>query len=228
MHYFIDGYNLMFRVLRAGNDLKMQREMIIKDLSRKSQLLNIDVTLVFDAQYQTGDHFQTSHFKQLEIIFSQHGQTADELILQKLKHLANPQQQTVVTSDKKLAWLARLRHAKTESVDDFLKWLNARYKNKIKREKEPALYTPPIVKIPKKIEPVISSKSTVEECYDFYLEQFEANFKTFIDSHPIVETKEKKVKKCRPRKPQKSKREEGLSDMDHWKKAFERDPSLDD
>ena len=35
MHYFIDGYNLLFRILRAGDNLQKQREEIIQDLEIK-------------------------------------------------------------------------------------------------------------------------------------------------------------------------------------------------
>lgn len=226
MHYFIDGYNLMFRVLRAGDDLRVQREILIQDLNRKIQALNLDVTLVFDAQYQEGDNSQ-SHIQHLEILFTRQGETADELILQKLKHAANPIQHTVITSDKKLAWLARRRNAKTESVEDFLKWLNNRYKNKIKRHKNPPVKMP-LSKPRKKIVSEPTVKSTTEKSEDYYLEKFETLFKSYLEAEPIKkERKKEKAKERKIPKFKKTKKDEGLSDMERWQKAFERDLKIE-
>ena len=132
MHYYIDGYNLLFRVLRAGDDLQKQRQEITADIGKKVTLLELEATLVFDSHYQK-DGYVRSHLNSLEIVFTAMGETADELILQELKESAHPSQHTVVTSDKKLANLCRLRQAKTESIDEFLGWLNKRYKNKQRR-----------------------------------------------------------------------------------------------
>ena len=130
MHYFIDGYNLLFRVLKSGDNLKSKREEITKNLETKIDILKLDCTLVFDSHYQEDDSTR-SHYKSLEIVFTATGQTADEYILTELKQSKNPTQHTVITSDKILARLCRMRLSKTESVEEFLCWLNKRYKNKI-------------------------------------------------------------------------------------------------
>lgn len=230
MHYYIDGYNLMFRVLRAGDDLQQQRESIIRELHRKIHLLNLDVTLVFDAQYQAGTSTRTN-FQHLKILFTEFGETADDLILQELKHEKFPQQHTVVTSDKKLAWLARRRHAKTETVEDFLTWLNSRYKNKIKRKSHP---TPPRT-LPRLIQPPQApppdssqslEHSSVEECYEYYLQHFETAYETMNSALPPKKTsspsKKKKKNKIPPRDM-----DTKLSNEERWLKAFERDPNQD-
>ena len=61
MHYFIDGYNLLFRIVHAGDDLKTQRDELIQDLIHKVNLLQLDVTLVFDSQYQNDEGSRTHH-----------------------------------------------------------------------------------------------------------------------------------------------------------------------
>lgn len=218
MHYFIDGYNLMFRILRAGDDLQMQRASIILDLNRKIQVVGLDVTIVFDAQYQSGESTR-SHLKHLEIYFTNQGETADELILQKLQHEKNPRQQTIVTSDKKLAWLARRRGALTETVEDFLKSLNNRCKNKLKNS--PSTSARAILPPPKKVIPVSTKKPSPEECFEYYLEEFEANFQEMAKMQPVKELKSPPKKKKKA-KTKELKQDEGLSNMERWVKAFER------
>lgn len=225
MHYFIDGYNLMFRVLRAGDDLQMQRESIIRDLNRKIQVVGLDVTIVFDAQYQKGESSR-SHVQHLEILFTAQGETADECILHMLKRVKNPREQTVVTSDKKLAWLARRRGAHTETVEDFLKILNKRYQNKLKRPQVPLVQETIIPSPPKKTIPILTQKALPEECFEYYLEKFESNFQEIPQSQPAKKSEQPQKKKSQ--KPKKANPEKGLSDRDRWMKAFERSLSDDE
>lgn len=232
MLYYIDGYNLMFRILRVSDDLQAQREQIIHDLSIKIELLSIEAILVFDSQHQVGPG-SCSHFKQLEIRFTEGGETADEYILKAVKRADNPQNITVITSDKKLAWLSRRRSAKTETVEEFITWLNKRYRNKLRHQKSPQnkavemqmakLHEPPAKK---EISPPTAPISTVaaEECFDFYLTQFEAA------SVLLEETPKKPSKK--PVKGQKTKKNSQENDQNEsfvatWFKVFERDLESD-
>lgn len=225
MHYLIDGYNLMFRVLKAGDDLQKQRERIIHDLNAKIQFLGLDATLVFDAQYQFGAA-QRTHYKQVEILFTAEGETADDYILHELKSSQHPAGYTVVTSDKKLAWLSRRRLAHTEEVDEFLGWLNKRYKNKLRRLKE-AREAPVPPKPAKKQPPVVPIPTSPEECFNYYLQQFEERFQKIAKKVP-----EKKEAKAKPRatsykkqvRPPKKTKADDQSDMDRWLQAFSKEP----
>lgn len=218
MHYFIDGYNLMFRVLRAGDDLQKQRLSIIRDLNHKIQFLALDVTIVFDAQYHSGESSRSQR-KHIDIRFTEQGETADEFILHQLKHVKNPRQYTVITSDKKLAWLVRRRGAHTESVEEFLKWLNNRYKNKLKRSTTP----PTLQNIVSKQKEVAapSQPSSLEESYEYYLKQFEMNFQEWSQTQQPVKKVQKVSKKKKMVKDTLPK-DEGLSNLERWQKAFER------
>ncbi|NGX43245.1 MAG: hypothetical protein K940chlam7_01539 [Chlamydiae bacterium] len=184
MHYFIDGYNLMFRVLHVGDDLQSQREQIILDLNEKIQFLSLDVTIVFDAQYQYGGGSR-SHLQYLEICFTDEGETADDYIISAIKASSNPRAEIVITSDKKLAWRARRHLAKTEAVDAFLAQLNKRYR-KIKQQKGELLKTQKTsfprtkpIKREKPVEPVAepSSEASPEQCFQYYLYQFEKKYR---------------------------------------------------
>ena len=174
MHYFIDGYNLMFRRLKAGTDLQSQRAYIIKELDESASLLELDLTIVFDAQYQYGMGSR-SHFHSLEICFTDGGETADEYILKALKRVAKPQQETVVTSDKKLAASVRRRAAKTETVEQFMSWLAKRHQNKERRLKEN--HSQPIIiqtaLSPKKEPSNLKYESDMERWLRIFEERFE-------------------------------------------------------
>lgn len=178
MHYFIDGYNLMFRILRAGDDLQSQREKIIHDLHEKIQLLDLDVTLVFDAQYQYGDETR-SHLHPLEICFTREGETADDYIIGALKAAPNHRQETVITSDNKLAWRARRHLAKTESIEEFMSWLNKRYRNKVAQMKQKRPASKPSTqriipsRTPSKSSAPPKPGPTLNESFEYYLYEFE-------------------------------------------------------
>nr|WP_166156158.1 NYN domain-containing protein [Neochlamydia sp. AcF84]NGY95185.1 hypothetical protein [Neochlamydia sp. AcF84] len=229
MHYFIDGYNLMFRVLKAEKELQTHREIIIQDLSKKIHLLGLHATIIFDAHHQAGESSRT-HLQQLEIIFTSAGETADERILQELKHSKNPRQETIITSDKKLAWLARRRHARTETVEDFLVWLNARYQKRLKHSKQQApleIKQKPLLRFPPQKALLSKPLASVEGCFEFYLQQFEISFQSMVNTHSI---KKKEVTHQAKRDAKDSNREldKELTMMERWQKAFERDPSLDE
>lgn len=236
MHYFIDGYNLMFRILHADDDLQKQRQEIIQNLEAKISYLELDVTIVFDAQYQN-TATSRSHLNRLEIFFTAVGETADEFILQSLKESTKSSQQTVVTSDKKLAWLSRRSHAKTESVETFINWLNRRYKNKLQQQKNKfkkskelihLLPSPKITPPKQAISP--GPQSSPEDCFDFYLDRFEKEYSALVEEKTMA----KEIKKSRNSETlRKKKRKSGippkketLSDTERWRAAFERDEDI--
>lgn len=160
MHYLIDGYNLLFRLGSAVEEFTASREAIIKELNR----LKLDITVVFDAPDRPGVSTRT-HYHNLEILYSGEGELADDLIIKVLKRLKGCGNFTVVTSDKRLAWRARLLGAKTESVDSFMARLN---KRSIKKNPKPI---DPLKKIKPKEEE--QAPSVPEESIDYYLSIFE-------------------------------------------------------
>jgi uncharacterized protein len=174
-----------------------------------------------------------THYDQLEIVFTSPGQTADEFILLELKGIERPAHHTVVTSDKNLAWLSRRRQAKTETVDEFLRWLNQRYKNKLRRMKEPydsrkekeqavieKLRGKAQVKTKEKSIPALAASP--DESFDYYLETFEKRLKEQQEEVQAHKTKPAKLKKLKKIKPvQKDEVDESISDMARWLQIFE-------
>jgi predicted RNA-binding protein with PIN domain len=229
MHYYIDGYNLLFRLLKAGDEVRKQREQITVDIEKMVSLLDLDVTLVFDSHYQEDENIK-SHFKSLEIIFTAKGESADDFILQELKESKSPAQHTVVTSDKKLARLCQLCLGNTESVNEFLSWINKRYKNKLRQKRQPVT-PPPLIKriqAPKKIEPTLpKTRDSAENCFNFYLEIFEREMQVFEAQKTPPSKLQKELKKIKVKKRKITKEEEYLSDAERWQKVFENN-TIDD
>lgn len=204
MHYFIDGYNLLFRLVRAlgDEDLQSMREHIIDDLSRKIKLLNIQATVVFDSYYHEGLRSRTV-LHSMEVLFTDEGETADECILDELKKVKHPKQEIVVTSDKKLAWQARLKGAKTLSVEEFVKSLNQRFQKRSgTRVEDPES---------KQIGSTKSLSAKPKRLDDYYLKVFEEE----------LEEKSKAPKKKIITPP--PKKEKPLSDYERWLKAFQEE-----
>lgn len=171
MHYFIDGYNFLFRTGNLGENLKKEREEIIQNLSKKAEILDLDITLVFDSNQR--EWGAKSHFHGIEIAFSSFDEEADTYILNELDRSTRLKQEVVVTSDKILAKQVNKRHVKTETIEEFLEWLELRIKNKKKEKREIKAQTPPLPKKPK-LKPREGSD-------EFYLEAFEKRLAEEVD-----------------------------------------------
>lgn len=219
MHYYIDGYNLMFRIVRAGDDLTAQRELLIRDLSQKISFLEIDATIVFDSQYQVGESTR-SHSEALTIYFTEQGQTADDFILEEIRSSPNPLEEVVVTSDKRLAWRFRRKLGKSETVEEFIKWLNKRYKNKIRQIREEKKHPPQAVEKPpeKKVRRLPQKNVSVDQCFEYYLELFEKEFTELPPLHPIQETKATEVT---AKKKKKKIEKDPRTEMERWYDIFQ-------
>lgn len=251
MHYFIDGYNMLFRLMQDAKDaLQIQRDAIISDINRKAVLLNLDISLVFDSAFQIGGRTR-GHFNYVEINYTAEGETADEYILDELKHSSHPQQETVVTSDRELARRARYLSAHTESIEAFVLRLNKAYKKRELRLKKVGSKPPP--------QPNIKARSAVQmplsdisapiinpptinlprdaplEAYTEYYERvFESEWQEILAQDEIRRAESAKAAtegKPAPRKPRQKRdpfkapprvEPSSTNEMERWLKLFER------
>ena len=242
MHYFIDGYNLLFRQNQEWRNLQKQRESVIYELDTKVSILNLDVSIVFDAIHQPGNGSR-SHYNSIEILFSAQGETADEFILNRLKNLYSPKSETIVTSDKGLARLSRHYQSKTMSIDEFLFWLERCYVNKIKKIKAGKSFSVPDKTFlesskSKKSEDlpvsltVPAQKTSLENCSNYYEQIFEAEFQKILEAEN-EEEKQLKVNKSKrlirkprpklidPFPPTLQEEPHASTEMERWLKIFE-------
>lgn len=223
MHYFIDGYNLVFRLLSHQENLQSIRESIIQDLNKKAALLKLNFTIVFDATSQIGERTR-SHYNHLEIIYTAEGETADDYILEEIKNSRTPEQETVVTSDKKLAWFVRNQSAHTESVEEFMLWLNRSYKKKLSGPKKKSLPSRPLH--PVVVADIPPSDISTEKLNDYYAQIFETEWEEILKKEKNTKKLPKKTsrkprRKKNPFDPPKLPEPDVATEMERWLKLFE-------
>lgn len=234
MHYFIDGYNLLFRLLPSEEDLQSQREAIIYDLNEKISLVKINASIVFDATSQVGDRSR-SHYDQLEIHYTAKGETADDYIIDEIKNHSTPDQETVVTSDKKLAWQVRNFSGRTLTVEQFIHWLNRAYKNKLRQQKEEikAKVAPPPKAETSSKSLFPSADAPIEAYSDYYAQIFEKEWEALLarEQETSKSSCSSEKRKCAPRRPKQKidpfaeqlpPAERAASEMERWEKIFEK------
>lgn len=130
MHYFVDGYNLLFKESwgRSGNSLQDARKRLIEELDTLASSLNLTLTVVFDAPLQSDD-IRRGHFQSIEIIFTARGQTADDYLVDCAD--AHGKKAIIVTSDRTIAYKAKCAGSSVESVHNFLVHMRKKSRNKL-------------------------------------------------------------------------------------------------
>ena len=125
MHYYIDGYNWLFRIPKNRQSLEERRRIFIQEIHK----LVLDhpslVTLVFDSADPSKELSSKGNFKSLEIIFTPKKQTADEYIENAVELSKKPKNITVVTLDR--------RGARVLTMEEF--YLLFAKKKKVQKEK---------------------------------------------------------------------------------------------
>ena len=228
MHYYIDGYNLLFRLMDTRKNFKLLREKFIEEINHKASLLKMQLSIVFDAHFQSGEGSR-SHYDALEILYTPFGETADDYLLSQMKRAKFPHQITIVTSDKKLALRLRHKGALTQSVEEFMDLLNRMYKNKMTPSKSPSrplkkIHSTDILPASNLIDP--TPQTPLQECLDFYAKIFEENYQKQVEAEkpPPKETSKRKPKtpKKSPWPEDQNTPEDEAFGMDRWLKIFEK------
>lgn len=130
MHYYIDGYNLLFRITKSYEAMKANQKQILSAINTWVIQLNLNVTIVFDGRQKDPPEAIRGHLDQLEVIYTPEHQTADDYILHELDLSSNLNEETVVSSDRELTGKAKQKGARTQSVDEFLSGLVKKRKKK--------------------------------------------------------------------------------------------------
>jgi len=207
MHYIIDGYNLLFWLKGDRHNLESLRRSFIQDIDQKAELLKMEITIIFDGHFQEDGQTRT-HFRNVEIIYTSHGESADELIISELKSSLDVRNEVVVTSDRELLWRAKKLHAKTEKASEFYRMLQERYCKRQKRQVK-EVYPKQKVKRSEKIEADVVQDN---ESLEYYQKVFEDRLK------------EEERLDCQRPKRKKSEGRKKIDDFNRWLKAFEKKP----
>lgn len=131
MIYFIDGYNFIFALGKERDRIEISRVEILEEVSKKSE--GLKVVVVFDA-YNDLKEMSRCDYKNIEVIYTSPGQSADEFLLDQARLSKHPEQMTIVSNDRKLLKELVLLRANTLSFSSFFKKIK---KIKGKRPEKP-------------------------------------------------------------------------------------------
>jgi len=138
MHYFIDGYNLLFHFYEEADPLERTRQDLLEYLQEHLIASNLNLTIVFDSHHVKNKDIPTRFdVERLEVIYTPSKQTADNYILEALASKKHNSRETVVTSDKGLMLHAKNLGAKVIAVEVFLdKLLSRKLKKNFRENKQ--------------------------------------------------------------------------------------------
>ncbi|MFA5794081.1 MAG: NYN domain-containing protein [Candidatus Brocadiia bacterium] len=142
----IDGYNLIFtetKIFDKNSDsLENARSSLIRRIKEHNHKSKEHIIIAFDGK--SGLHYpeKVQEDRQIELVFSQSEQSADQLILNIISASAYPKTIELVSSDRELAESAKKLGTKTCSSNDFIARISNRSKDskkswEISRDDEP-------------------------------------------------------------------------------------------
>ena len=121
MAIIIDGYNVLHASRWLGSSWKgVDRGEFCQLLGRLAGYSGEKITVVFDA-VAAGPDLDASRAGNVEVIYSGHDRTADDVIIQMIKASSGPRDLTVVSSDREIKDAARRRGCKVRSAGEFIK-----------------------------------------------------------------------------------------------------------
>lgn len=125
---YVDGYNMIgawphLAKLQRQDKLATARDLLLHELSEYSKYENVEVRVVFDAQFVPGIQKQYNRYN-LTVIFTKEDETADSYIEKAVGEENNFTTNVVVaTSDLAEQWLVFQRGASRKSARDLYKEL---------------------------------------------------------------------------------------------------------
>jgi predicted RNA-binding protein with PIN domain len=122
MRWLIDGHNLIGQMPGLQLDDPDDEAKLLEYLRRHRARTGHAVTVVFDPG--PGHHSSTTK-KQggLTVLFAPPGKTADQVIVDRVRQLKNPQETIVVTSDQAVARMAQQYHVRVIDSRTFARQL---------------------------------------------------------------------------------------------------------
>lgn len=135
MIYIVDGYNFVFRLgLKRKFSLQAARDEFIKTFSAHVEKLHLQVSLVFDGKDMPKGSYTRGNWRDVELIYTHHGLSADDYILEYVESFKKPKMITVVTSDRQLAGRVGMCGSNVMSIEEFMQYLLKKTKPKTKEK----------------------------------------------------------------------------------------------
>jgi predicted RNA-binding protein with PIN domain len=136
MHYWIDGYNLLFRLTKTYKAMRQNERKILLALNEAILRLGYLVTVILDGREKDPPEALRRNLSSLSLIYTPIHQTADDYILEMIADAAHPAEQTVISSDFELLTKAKQRGARGMTVEQFLIKLTKKRKKAVVEGKE--------------------------------------------------------------------------------------------
>ena len=120
MHYFIDGHNLIGCMPDIGlDDPNDEVELVLRLRSWSARTRGRRVTVFFDRGLPGGKDKGLSTSK-VQVVFASSGQSADSLLIKRIKNVKNPREYTLVTGDNHILRVAGERRMPVLKAQDFV------------------------------------------------------------------------------------------------------------
>lgn len=122
MQWLIDGHNLIGRMSNLRLDDPNDEAKLVEYLQGYQARTGHRITVIFDA----GPVYRPAETKKLAgvtIQFAPHGQSADQLIMRRVRRVKNPQELMVVTSDRAVQQAARQARVRVLTSQEFARQL---------------------------------------------------------------------------------------------------------
>ncbi|MCB8943153.1 MAG: NYN domain-containing protein [Ardenticatenaceae bacterium] len=159
MHYLIDGHNLIAKIPDLSlNEEHDELELALKLKSWASANRKRKVTVVFDRGMPGGTARMLSN-RDVTVIFAPQGQTADSLLIARIKQIPHPPEYTLVSSDQAIIAAAKKRKMRHILSEEFAGRLG--YDERLIVPSEPSVPT-------SKPDDVVLSDAEINEWLDMF------------------------------------------------------------
>lgn len=125
MIYYLDGYNYLFLSGKKEDPMESSRSEVLEEFS--SKVKGLELIVVFDSHKDLCELSRT-YYKNIEVVYTTHNQTADDFILERIALSKFPFNISVISNDKKLLKEVLNLKAHAYSFEKFLKKLNKKQK----------------------------------------------------------------------------------------------------
>jgi predicted RNA-binding protein with PIN domain len=123
MHYLIDGHNLIAAIPDISlEDPDDEVKLILVLRSWAVPRRKREVTVIFDGGLP-GGYQQRLSTTRINVVFASGGRTADSLLIDRIKKVANPPEYTLVSGDRAIQSAAAARKMAVLSSEEFVKVL---------------------------------------------------------------------------------------------------------
>ena len=133
MHYVIDGYNLVGKIKSLSLGDPNKEKILVSFLEHRNPHIKDRFTLVFDGKCAYSPWGSKTKTGKYHIIFTAHDESADDYILGIIDKTKNKKGTTVISSDRKIQYHAKLKRILCLKSEAFLKT----YRNEIVEDEKP-------------------------------------------------------------------------------------------